>query len=208
MKKILIWGASGHAKTILSHMDYSKYEVIAFIDKNKKNSSFKGISVCNSFESLSDRVDLKNLYFIIAIGGDKGAERIEIHDTLVEKGLKPLTFIHPEAWVDKTATIMEGAQILGMAAVSAEVVIGPQTIINTNATVDHETTIGAGCHIMPAATIAGCCNIDDLCTIGSNATILPRISICRESIVGAGAVLTKNIVKKGVFVGIPAKEVI
>ncbi len=42
-------------------------------------------------------------------------------------------------------------------------------------------------------------------SIGSNATILP-ISICDNVVIGAGAVVTKNIIESGVYVGNPAKK--
>ncbi len=41
-------------------------------------------------------------------------------------------------------------------------------------------------------------------SIGSNATILP-INICDGTVIGAGAVVTKDINVKGVYVGNPAK---
>jgi acetyltransferase-like isoleucine patch superfamily enzyme len=41
-------------------------------------------------------------------------------------------------------------------------------------------------------------------SIGSNATILP-VSICDNVVIGAGAVVTKNIDKSGVYAGNPAK---
>ena len=41
-------------------------------------------------------------------------------------------------------------------------------------------------------------------SIGSNATILP-VSICDGCVIGAGAVVTKNIKQKGVYIGNPAK---
>ncbi|MDH5365710.1 MAG: N-acetyltransferase [Cyclobacteriaceae bacterium] len=41
-------------------------------------------------------------------------------------------------------------------------------------------------------------------SIGSNATILP-VSICDNVVIGAGAVVTKNIEKPGIYVGNPAK---
>ena len=41
-------------------------------------------------------------------------------------------------------------------------------------------------------------------SIGSNATILP-VSICDNVVIGAGAVVTKNIEKPGVYAGNPAK---
>ena len=43
-------------------------------------------------------------------------------------------------------------------------------------------------------------------SIGSNATILP-IEICNHVVIGAGAVVTKNITESGVYVGNPAKKI-
>ena len=47
-------------------------------------------------------------------------------------------------------------------------------------------------------------NIGNHVSIGSNATILP-VSICNNVVIGAGAVVTKNITKPGIYVGNPAK---
>ena len=41
-------------------------------------------------------------------------------------------------------------------------------------------------------------------SVGSNATILP-VSICDNVVIGAGAVVTKNITKPGIYAGNPAK---
>jgi acetyltransferase-like isoleucine patch superfamily enzyme len=41
-------------------------------------------------------------------------------------------------------------------------------------------------------------------SIGSNASILP-VAICDNVVIGAGAVVTKNISIPGVYVGNPAK---
>jgi acetyltransferase-like isoleucine patch superfamily enzyme len=46
--------------------------------------------------------------------------------------------------------------------------------------------------------------INDSVLIGSNATILP-VSICSNVVIGAGAVVTKDIKKKGIYAGNPAK---
>lgn len=46
--------------------------------------------------------------------------------------------------------------------------------------------------------------IGDNVSIGSNATILP-ISICNNAVIGAGAVVTKNISEPGIYAGNPAK---
>jgi acetyltransferase-like isoleucine patch superfamily enzyme len=43
-------------------------------------------------------------------------------------------------------------------------------------------------------------------SIGSNATILP-VTICDDVVIGAGSVVTRDIVESGVYLGSPAKKV-
>lgn len=43
-------------------------------------------------------------------------------------------------------------------------------------------------------------------SIGSNATILP-VTICDHAVIGAGAVVTKNITEPGVYAGNPARKI-
>jgi acetyltransferase-like isoleucine patch superfamily enzyme len=43
-------------------------------------------------------------------------------------------------------------------------------------------------------------------SIGSNATILP-VEICDHVVIGAGAVVTKNITESGIYAGNPAKKI-
>ncbi|MBD3279251.1 MAG: N-acetyltransferase [Candidatus Pacebacteria bacterium] len=43
-------------------------------------------------------------------------------------------------------------------------------------------------------------------SIGSNATILP-VTICDRTVIGAGAVVTKDITQSGIYVGNPARKI-
>ncbi|MEM9773376.1 MAG: acyltransferase [Chloroflexota bacterium] len=47
-------------------------------------------------------------------------------------------------------------------------------------------------------------NIGDNVSIGSNATILP-VNICSGTVIGAGAVVTKDINEPGIYAGNPAR---
>lgn len=49
-------------------------------------------------------------------------------------------------------------------------------------------------------------HIGNKVSIGSNATILP-VRICDEVVIGAGAVVTKDINEPGVYVGNPARKI-
>jgi UDP-N-acetylbacillosamine N-acetyltransferase len=59
---------------------------------------------------------------------------------------------------------------------------------------------------MPGAKILGTAKIGSRCRIGTNSTILPGIEICDDVVIGAGAVVTKNITEPGTYVGVPAKK--
>jgi acetyltransferase-like isoleucine patch superfamily enzyme len=48
-------------------------------------------------------------------------------------------------------------------------------------------------------------NIGNHVSIGSNATILP-VTICDNVVIGAGAVVTKNINEPGTYIGNPARK--
>lgn len=49
-------------------------------------------------------------------------------------------------------------------------------------------------------------NIGNHVSIGSNSTLLP-ISICDNVVIGAGSVVTKNIIDPGIYAGNPAKKI-
>jgi acetyltransferase-like isoleucine patch superfamily enzyme len=43
-------------------------------------------------------------------------------------------------------------------------------------------------------------------SIGSNATLLP-VEICDDVVIGAGAVVTRNIIESGIYAGNPARKI-
>lgn len=53
----------------------------------------------------------------------------------------------------------------------------------------------------------GCIEVMDNVYIGYNATIMPNVKIGESVIVGAGALVSKDLEANGVYVGIPAKKI-
>ena len=73
--------------------------------------------------------------------------------------------------------------------------------------VHHETNIGINTHIAPGTTICGRCRIGDNVFIGAGCVIKDNIKIVDNVIIGAGAVVIKDIVERGVYVGVPARKI-
>jgi sugar O-acyltransferase (sialic acid O-acetyltransferase NeuD family) len=147
----------------------------------------------------------EHMAFLVAIGGDRGKDRLHIQHYLMHKGLLPLIITHPTAWVADNAVVGPGSQVLAHATICVEAIVGEACIINTSASVDHECELADGVHVCPGAHIAGCVRVDRFVMIGTGASVLPRVHIGEGAILGAGAVVTRDVLPHTIVVGNPAR---
>jgi len=202
MKSIIIWGATGQAIMLEEILKHLKIPIAAFFDNNKNICSpFAEIPI---FYDKSKIMEYKDYFFVVAIGGSRGSDRVEISNNLKNQGLNPITLIHHTAYVSNSSVLQEGVQILPMAKICARVKIGEYSIANTGCSIDHECILDRGVHIGPNAVLCGCVEIGENSFVGANATILPKLKIGKNAIIGAGAVVTKNVPDNTVVVGKPA----
>ena len=207
-KVILLWGGRSHARIFSSMIEeQSLGQVKVIFDETLKEPYF------NSSEEFINKVtDLKkeipNLtHYIVCIGAEHGYARYLTSTFLDKANLKPIKVIHKSSFVDPTSEIGKGVQIMPSALVQKFTKIGDFSILNSNSTIDHESTIGKGVHVMGSVAISGKVVVKDFSTIGTNATILPSIEVGEGSLVGAGAVVTKNVKPYSVVTGVPAKRI-
>jgi acetyltransferase-like isoleucine patch superfamily enzyme len=57
----------------------------------------------------------------------------------------------------------------------------------------------------PGAVLAGEVVVGDYASVGTNATVMPRIKIGSDAVIGAGAVVTRDVPDRAVVVGNPAR---
>lgn len=105
--------------------------------------------------------------------------------------------------------------------IQKDVAIGARTKVQSHAFVCELVTIGDDCFIGHGVMFINdlfdgggpargdktkwkSTHIGNHVSIGSNATILP-VSICDHVVIGAGAVVTKDITQSGIYAGNPAK---
>uniref|UniRef100_E6Q719 Transferase hexapeptide repeat containing protein n=1 Tax=mine drainage metagenome TaxID=410659 RepID=E6Q719_9ZZZZ len=206
---LIIWGASGHAKVLSEFVEQCDFRIVALFDQRKGlNSPLPGIPVYQGEEGFATwlRERGEPAAFAVAIGGGHGRDRIAIHELLTGAGLFAPALRHPTAFIAADAVIGAGSQILAQAAVCASVRVGNQCIINTAASVDHECRLGNGVHVAPGAHLAGLVTVEDFAFIGIGATVLPRIRIGKGSVVGAGAVVTRDVPDGVTVLGVPARQ--
>lgn len=203
-KKVVIIGAGGHAKVIADIIEKSGDEIVGFLDDNKEI----GTTIINEYKVIGDlnnrftmAVTKENLEFIIAIGDNKKREEIS-HSP----NLKFYTAIHPSAQIGLDVEIQEGTVIMANACINSSAKIGKHCIINTGAIIEHDNIIEDYVHISPNATLGGTVKIGESTHVGIGSIVKNNITICKNCTIGAGAVVVKNILEEGTYVGVPARE--
>jgi sugar O-acyltransferase (sialic acid O-acetyltransferase NeuD family) len=212
-KKIVLWGATGQAKVLWELFEHTHDQIVAVFENNREIfqlSAQKSVPIYyekNGFlewESVA-HPERNPFYGLVAIGGSRGRDRIELQDFMKAHNILNITAIHPTAFVAGDVKIGTSCQILAHSTICSESIIGNACIINSSATVEHECKLSNGVHVGPGAKLAGLVEIGEYSFIGTGAIILPRIKIGKNVIVGAGAVVTKNIEDNITVVGNPAK---
>jgi sugar O-acyltransferase (sialic acid O-acetyltransferase NeuD family) len=89
--------------------------------------------------------------------------------------------------------------------ITVNIKIGNHVIINLDCTVGHDTVINDYVTCAPSVNISGQVEIEEGCDIGTNAAIIQGKKIGKWSIIGAGAVVSRDIPPGCTAVGVPAK---
>lgn len=212
LEPAIIWGGRGHAKVLNEFLGHVGFRVESIFDNDGGVASpIHGVPIHHGIVGFirwrEQSAHLQQLAAFIAIGGPHGHARLDILELLLQHGVRLPSAIHPQAFVAHNAELGRGCQVLALAAVCAEVTMGDVCIINTGASVDHECELGHGVHIAPHGTITGCVKMEDHVFVGAGAVVLPHLHIGKNSIVGAGSVVTKNVPDGVIVYGNPAKVI-
>jgi acetyltransferase-like isoleucine patch superfamily enzyme len=120
-------------------------------------------------------------------------------DDWPEPPLKPMFIpvLHPPVRIEAFVTIDSGT--------IQPTTIGHHTWLFKHVHVGHDAIVGDGVIVTTRAIIGGHAVIGDNAKIGLGATILPFRRVGEGAIVGAGAVVTRNVPPGATVVGIPAR---
>lgn len=85
-------------------------------------------------------------------------------------------------------------------------IVGRGTMMAHGTMIGHGVVIGAGNHFANNVSLAGSVSTGTNCFFGSGAVVRPHVHIADDTIVGAGAVVIKDVAEEGqVLVGNPAR---
>lgn len=209
MEKILLVGAGGHCKVIISIiLKNGNLEIYGISDEKE---SLHGKSILDYKISFSEKnwceIRKHCKKALVAFGNiDIPYQRKKIFEKLKKNHFKLPIIISKDSIIADDVKIGEGTVIMPGVVINPGTVIGKNCILNTGCIIDHDCNIGDHTHIAPGVTCSGGVLIGELCHIGTGVTIIQSINIGNETLVAAGAVVIKNIPKKSRVKGVPARH--
>lgn len=208
MKKLIIFGSGDIAQIAKYYFTIdSDYEVVAFtLDSDYiKESEFDGLPII-PFEEIEQKFDPSEYYFFAALSYsqmNKLRER-KVNEAKA-KGYNIASYISSQCTYLSQFQPGENAFIFEDNTIQPFVKIGDNVTIWSGNHIGHHSEIHSHNFISSHVVISGHCTIESHCFLGVNSTIGHQVTIKKETLLGAGSVLSKDSEEKGVYV--PARTV-
>ena len=211
MKDLIIFGASGFGREVAWAVErINKVEptwnLLGFMDDNNdiQQSEINGYRVLGKTADVGKYPDA---YFVCAVGASRVREKIVGNMKKVNSAIKFGTVVDPSVEMSELVTIGEGTIICAHTIITVNIEIGSHVIINLDCTVGHDAIIQDFVTMYPSVNVSGITNIGHAVELGTGMQIIQGKSVGNYSIVGAGAVVIKDIPERCTAVGNPARVI-
>lgn len=211
MTDIAIFGAGGFGREVKTIIDAinrkhsDTYNFMGFFDDGKeKGKSINGYPVLGGIKEIN--LYSGQLALLISIGDPQAKKKIisEITNPFVSFP----SIVHPNASVSQDEVTMgKGCIVCEGTIITCNIQIKDFVIFNLMCTVGHDSIIEDYCAFMPSVNISGEVILRQGVYVGTGAKIINMLEIGENTIIGAGAVVSKSIPPNCTAVGIPAKPI-
>jgi sugar O-acyltransferase (sialic acid O-acetyltransferase NeuD family) len=208
--RILLIGASGHARVIIDMIERSaEHQIAGLIADSSRNET----DVCG-YPIVGDLRDLRRLACelrverVIAAIGDNW-NRGEVVRRACE-GVADIQFVtvaHPSTQIARNVEIGAGTVLMAGSVVNTGARIGKHCVVNTKASVDHDCTVGDFVSIAPGATLGGNVRIGEFSAVSLGANVIHGVTVGTHAVIGAGSVVVRDVPDYAIAYGVPARVV-
>jgi sugar O-acyltransferase (sialic acid O-acetyltransferase NeuD family) len=209
MKPRVAFIGSGELAIHIAHylVEDNQYEVVGFFDDYcTTDKTLDGYQFLGKISTIP-KLFQENIFdkLIIAIGYTRMEYREELFNDF--KGKIPFaTFIHSSCYVDPTSKIGEGVIVLPKCLLYFNSVLEDNVFVQVNSLIT-DSVINSHTMISASVSIAGRCKIGKCCNLGIGTIVINDVTIADHVQTGGGAVVVKDILESGLYVGVPAKKI-
>ena len=202
MKEVFLFGRDpGIAQTIAEYLqDDPKYTFLGYLlSAESCNDKLVSGFPLLPFESVAEKGG--DFAIINCIGYTNMLDTREKVANMIKSASIPLeTYIHPSAVLMKDVVIGEGNIVMAGAYIGNRVSIGDGNILAPFTHTEVAGKVGNYNFFGPRSVRLNPVYVNDHCILGGNSTIKNGVTIASYSMIGAGAYITKNTKKYGVYI--------
>jgi len=209
MKKIAIFGSSGHGSDVADIAIDNGYTDIIFLTQDIGIESYCGFSVMKDTPEVVKKLDEKGFYFALGVGDPALREKIYTkYPTLSYP-----TLIHSSVTKgncqQRSINTCRGSIFAAGSRISNNVIVGDFCFIGINTVIGHDCIVENFVSLMPCVVISGNVHIYKGAYLGCNSSLrqgMPdrKLLIGKFSIVGMGTVVLKDVPENHRAIGVPA----
>jgi sugar O-acyltransferase (sialic acid O-acetyltransferase NeuD family) len=204
-EECIIIGAGTYGQVFAEYLK-SYFNIIGFIDDNPdlNKTKIKNLEVLGDLNYLLKNID-KNIHLFVPIGNP--IIRKQILDKVRNVGFKTPNFLHNSCNIDNSVSLgFQGVYILQSVVVMPLCEIGNDVILSSGTVISHHTTISEGVFISFGVNVGASLFIDTCAFVGVGSTIITGVTrVGCKSLIGAGAVILKDVPDFAVIVGNPGR---
>ena len=214
LQELLIYGSGGFGRevaflTASINRAGERWQLVAYADDEKggRGESLHGIPLLTLHQAARTYPTAR-----VALAAGAPSIREGMERRTREMHLEAATLIHPGVEVGPRVLIGEGTVICAGCTLTTDIVLGRQVQVNLHCTIGHDAVLEDFVTLAPGVHISGCVHIERSAYVGTNACVIngtPNrpIRIGARAVIGAGAVVTKDVPVGETWVGVPARRV-
>lgn len=211
MKDLIIIGAGGLGRETAWTAERinsvnPEWNILGFIDDNPEiqGKVFDGYKVIGTLEKVADYPDA---YYVCAVGSAR-VRRLIVKKVKSIAPVKFATLIDPACvYCKERTTIGEGCIICANTYITVDISIGSHVYFGADGTIGHDAVIADFVTCYPGVNVSGSTNIGSGCEFGAGTVIIQGLSVGENTVVGAGAVVVRDLPADCTAVGTPAKPI-
>lgn len=208
MKKLIIVGASGFGREVVQWVEdinaiKPEWDIQGFLDDNPN-----ALKDCHCdyhiIGSIKEWQPKEDEFFACAVAIPN--VKYAVVQSLLERGAKFATLIHPTALVNKYAQIGDGVVITPRSSVTADTRIGDFVSI-LGSGIGHDASVGDYSTLSGRCSINGHVQVGKMVYMACSVSVAPSKKIGDGAYIGIGSVVISNIKAGTKVFGNPAKKV-
>lgn len=208
MKSVII-GAGTYGEVYLAYLQEAGVDIVGFLDDapEYKGTDIGGVPVLGNVSMMET---IKESHGVEAVYCPLGNNKLRVRFLKKAKacGLKTPNYIHPTVSVSPGVTIGEGVYILLGSCIMPHTVIKNYVMISMNVSLAHHNVLEEGVFLSTGCNFGAGIHAHKYAYCGIASTIMTGLhELGEDCLIGAGAVVIRDVDAKAVMAGVPAKAI-